>query len=99
MGSHIVEALWALNARLGEIQTELVAGWEAALESAWLLCRSMIYNLSQIEMTLAVRRDQSQEEGEPEVEGSGEAEESGDWAEDTGKRGLFSTWEYALESG
>ena len=63
------------------------------------LCRSMIYNLSRIEMTLAVWRDQSQEEGEPEVEGSGEAEESGDWAEDTGKRGLFSTWEYALESG
>ena len=31
---------------------------------------------------LAVQRDRSREEGEPEVEGSGEAEESGEWAEE-----------------
>ena len=42
----------------------------------------MVYNLHRIEMMLVVRRDQSQEEGEPEVEGSGEAEESGEWAEE-----------------
>ena len=52
------------------------------LESAQLLRHSMIYNLCQIEMTLAVRRDRSQEEGEPEVKGLGEAEESGEWAEE-----------------
>ena len=46
------------------------------MESAWLLHHSMIFNLHWIEMTLAVRRDQSWEEGEPEVEGSGE------WAEE-----------------
>ena len=33
VGSRVVEALWALNTRLGEIQAEMVAGWEAALES------------------------------------------------------------------
>ena len=33
-------------------------------------------------MTLAVWRDQSWEEGEPEVKGSGEAEESGERAEE-----------------
>ena len=33
-------------------------------------------------MTLAVRRDRSWEEGELEVEGLGEAEESGEWAEE-----------------
>ena len=42
----------------------------------------MIYNLCWIEMTLAVRRDRSREEGEPEVEGLGEAEELGEWAEE-----------------
>ena len=72
----------ALNTRLGEIQAEMVAGWEAASESARLLHRSIIYNLRRIEMTLAVRRDWSQEEGEPEVKGSGEAEESGERAEE-----------------
>ena len=46
------------------------------LESAWLLRQSMIYNLCWIKMMLTVRRDRSWEEGEPEVEGSGEAEES-----------------------
>ena len=34
MGSCVVEALWALNARLGEIQAEMVTGWEAVSESA-----------------------------------------------------------------
>ena len=34
VGSHVVEALWALNAHLGEIQAEMVASWEATLESA-----------------------------------------------------------------
>ena len=42
----------------------------------------MTYNLRRIEMTLAVQRDQSQEEGEPEVEGLWEAEESGEWVEE-----------------
>ena len=42
----------------------------------------MVYNLHQIEMTLAVWRDRSREEGELEVIGSGEAEESGEWAEE-----------------
>ena len=42
----------------------------------------MIYNLHQIEMSLAVQRDWSQEEGEPEVEGSGEAEELGGQVEE-----------------
>ena len=42
----------------------------------------MIYNLHQVEMSLVVQRDQSQEEGEPEVEGSGEAEELGGQAEE-----------------
>ena len=32
--SHVVEALCALNAHLGEIQAKMVASWEAALESA-----------------------------------------------------------------
>ena len=82
MGSHVVEALWALNAFLREIQAEMVASREAALESMQLLHRSMTYNLRQIEMTLAVWRDWSREEGEPEVKGSGEAEESGE----TGRR-------------
>ena len=48
VGSQVVEALWALNTRLGEIQAEMVAGREATLESARLLCRSMVYNLHQI---------------------------------------------------
>ena len=82
VGSHIIEALWALNARLGEIQAEMVAGREATLESARLLHRSMVYNLRWIEMMLAVMRDRSWEEGEPEVKGSGEAEESGEWVEE-----------------
>ena len=82
VGSRVVEALWALNACLGKIQAELVAGQEAASESAWLLHRSMIYNLRWIKMTMAVWRDWSQEEGEPEVEGSGEAEASGEQAEE-----------------
>ena len=47
-----------------------------------LLRRSMIFNLHRIEMMLVVWRDRSQEEGEPEVEGSREAEESGEWAEE-----------------
>ena len=71
VGSRVVEALWALNARLGEIQAKLVAGWEAALESAQLLHQSVIYNLRQIDMSLAVQRDRSWEEGELEVKGWG----------------------------
>ena len=54
MRSQVVEALWALNAHLGEIQAELVTGWEAVSESVWLLRRSMIYNLHWIEMMLVV---------------------------------------------
>ena len=42
----------------------------------------MVYNLHRIEMMLAVQRDRSWEEGELEVEGSGEAEELGEWAEE-----------------
>ena len=72
----------ALNARLGEIQAKLVASREAASESTWLLHRSMIFNLHWIEMTLAVQRDWSWEEGELEVEGSGDAEELGERAEE-----------------
>ena len=60
----------------------MVTGREATSESAQLLHRSMIYNLHQIEMTLAVWRDWSREEGEPEVKGSGEAEELGARAEE-----------------
>ena len=72
MGSQIVETLWALNSCLGTIEGELVASWEAMLESTQLLHWSVVYN---IEMILAVWRDWSQDEGEPEVGGSGEAEE------------------------
>ena len=75
MGSWIVEALWDLNSHLGVIEGELVASQEVALESAWLLHWSVVYNLCQIEMTLVVQRDWSWDEGEPEVGGSGEAEE------------------------
>ena len=82
VGSQVIEALWALNACLGEIQAEMVAGWEAASESARLLCHSIIYNLRWIKMMLVVQRDQSWEEGEPEVKGSGEAEELGEWVEE-----------------
>ena len=60
----------------------MVAGREAVSESMRLLHCSMVYNLCQIEMTLAVRRDRSREEGEPEVEGLGEAEELGERAEE-----------------
>ena len=59
VGSQVVEALWALNAHLGEIQAGLVAGREATSESAWLLHWFVIYNLCQIKMTLAVWRDWS----------------------------------------
>ena len=52
------------------------------LESAWLLHRSMIYNLRQIKMSLVVQRDWSRDEGELEVEGSGEAEELGGQVEE-----------------
>ena len=82
VGSQVVEALWALNAHLGKIQAKLVAGWEVVSESMQLLCRSVIYNLCQIDMSLAVQRDRSQEEGEPEVKGSGEAEELGEQVEE-----------------
>ena len=75
VGSQVVEALWALNTCLGKIQAELVTSWEAESEGVWLLCQSVIYNLQRIKMMLAVRRDQSQDEGELEVGGSGEAEE------------------------
>ena len=34
VGSRVIEALWALNAHLGEIQAELVASREAVSESA-----------------------------------------------------------------
>ena len=34
VGSRVVEALWALNTRLGEIQAEMVTGQEGASESA-----------------------------------------------------------------
>ena len=47
VGSQVIEALWALNARLGEIQAELVASQEATSESAWLLHHSMVFNLQQ----------------------------------------------------
>ena len=82
VGSRVVEALWALNACLGKIQAKLVAGWEATLESAWLLCQSVISNLHRIKMMLVVWRDRSREEGELEVKGSGEAEESGEQVEE-----------------
>ena len=82
VGSQVVEALWALHTRLGEVQAKLVASRDATSESVWLLHRSMIYNLHRIEMMLVVWRDQSREEGEPEVKGSGEAEESGEWVEE-----------------
>ena len=85
MGSQIVEALWALNSCMGAIKGELAASWEAALESVQLLHQLVIYNLCWIEMTLAVWGDQSQDKGELEVRGSGEAEESvgrvEEWAE------------------
>ena len=42
----------------------------------------MIFNLHQIKRMLVVQRAWSWEEGEPEVEGSGEAEESGEWVEE-----------------
>ena len=67
---------------MGEIQAELVASQEAMLESAWLLHHLMVYNLWSIEMSLAIRRVRSWEEGELEVKGSGEAEESGGQAEE-----------------
>ena len=51
-------------------------------ESARLLRHSMVFNLQWIEMSLVVQRDWSWEEGEPEVEGLGEAEESGEWVEE-----------------
>ena len=82
VGSRVVEALCALNTRLGEIQAEMVAGREAASESTQLLRHLMVYNLHRIKMMLAVQRDWSREEEEPEVEGSGEAEELGEWAEE-----------------
>ena len=82
VGSQVIEALWALNACPGEIQAELVASQEAMSESVRLLHHSIIYNLHQIEMTLAVRRDRSWEEREPEVEGLEEAEELGEQAEE-----------------
>ena len=66
VGSWVIEALWALNAHLGEIQAELVTSQEAASESAQLLHRSMNFNLCWIKMTLAVQRDWSREEEEPE---------------------------------
>ena len=81
-GSQVVEALWALNAHLGKIQAKLVTSWVAVSESMWLLHCSIVYNLRQIEMMLAVWRDRSQEEGEPEVKGSGEVEESGEQVEE-----------------
>ena len=87
VGSQVIEALWALNAHLGEVQAEMVASQEAMSESARLLRHSIIYNLHQIEMMLAVWRDWSWEEGEPEVEGLGEqAEEWMERAEGTCKR-------------
>ena len=46
------------------------------------LCQLVIFNLCWIETTLAVQRDWSWEEGEPEVRGSGEAEESEGQAEE-----------------
>ena len=76
MGSQIVEALWALNACLDAIEGELVTSQEAALESVWLLHWLVVYNLHWIEMMLAVWGDWSRDEGEPEVRGSEEAEES-----------------------
>ena len=82
VGSRVIEALWALNACLGKIQAELVTGQEAVSESTWLLHHSVIFNLHWIEMTLVVWRDWNWKEGEPEVEGSGEAEESGEQAEE-----------------
>ena len=85
MRSQVVEALWALNACLGEIQAELVASREAVSESVRLLCQLVTYNLWQIEMVLVVWRDRSWQGGEPEVGGSGEADESEgqveEWAE------------------
>ena len=71
----ISNTLWALNTHLSDIQVELVTSQEAASESTRLLHRSMIYNLHWIEMMLAIQRDWSWDEGEPEVGGSGEAEE------------------------
>ena len=59
LGSQIIEALWALNTCLGAIESELVTSWEAMSESAWLLHWSLIYNMHQIEMTLAVWWEQS----------------------------------------
>ena len=76
VGPQVVEALWALNACLGEIQDKLVTSWEAASENMQLLHQSVIYTLHQIKMMLVVWRYRSQEEGEPEVGGSGGAEES-----------------------
>ena len=82
VGSRIVEALWALNTHLGNIKAELDTSWEAMLESMRPLHQSVVYNLHWIEMTLVVQRDQSRDEGELEVGGSGEAEESEGRAEE-----------------
>ena len=63
----------------------MVASQEATSESMQLLHQLVTYNLHRIKMTLAVQREQSWEEGELEVWGSGEAEESErqveEWAE------------------
>ena len=76
VGSQVIEALWALNTCLSDIQAKLVTSWEATSESVRLLHQSVIYNLHWIKMSLVVWREWSWDEGEPEVRGSGEAEES-----------------------
>ena len=57
VGSQVVEALWALNTCVGDIQAKLVASREVTSESVQLLCCLLIYNMHQIELTSVVWRE------------------------------------------
>ena len=80
LGTQIIEALGAIGALLSIIEGEMAACWEAMAEELRLLHCLLVHNLCQIEMTLECQG--GQEEGELEVGGSGEAEESEEWAEE-----------------
>ena len=81
LGAEVARAIWQLGDRLTSVAEELAASREAIAEESRLLRRVLVCNLRQIEMAFEGwgGRDEENNLG---VEGSGEAEDLGEWVEE-----------------
>ena len=80
VGAKIARAIWQLNDHLTSIVDELAVSQEATVVELRLLHQMLTRNLWPVNLALGSRR--GQEEGESEVEGSGEVERSEEWVEE-----------------